>query len=133
MDVRSLASLYRSCDVLVAPSRAEAFCLPVLEAMASGLPSVVPDGGAMDDFCPEAARYSVRTEHVVGALPDGRRLGFLEPDPLSLRAQMRLAYADDAGRKEKGAHARVAATGFAWTRVTRWLVAQALAAQPSER
>src|SRR6185369_14552304 len=46
-----LAALYRACDVGVFPYRAEGFCMPILEAMAAGLPSIVPRFGAALDFC----------------------------------------------------------------------------------
>ncbi len=46
-----LAALYRSCDVAVFPYRAEGFCIPILEAMASGTPAIVPDFGACRDYC----------------------------------------------------------------------------------
>jgi glycosyltransferase involved in cell wall biosynthesis len=51
-----LASLYRACDVGVFPYRAEGFSIPILEAMACGLPSIVPNFGACLDFCrPESS------------------------------------------------------------------------------
>lgn len=46
-----LAALYRACNVGVFPYRAEGFCLPILEAMAAGLPSIVPRFGAALDYC----------------------------------------------------------------------------------
>ncbi len=48
---RDLAALYRACDVAVFPYRAEGFCIPILEAMASGTPAIVPDFGACRDYC----------------------------------------------------------------------------------
>jgi glycosyltransferase involved in cell wall biosynthesis len=43
--------LYAACDALVQPYRGEGFCLPIAEAMACGLPAIVPDRGAARDFC----------------------------------------------------------------------------------
>ena len=52
-----LASLYCSCQCLVAPYRGEGFGLPILEAMACGIPPIVPRGGATDDFVSEDSAY----------------------------------------------------------------------------
>lgn len=46
-----LAAVFRACDLMVHPYRGEGFGMPVLEAMATGLPVVVTSGGATDDFC----------------------------------------------------------------------------------
>jgi len=50
MSPEELASLYKACDCLVHPYRGEGFALPVLEAMACGLPVIVTAGGATSDF-----------------------------------------------------------------------------------
>ncbi|HEY1267253.1 MAG TPA: glycosyltransferase [Candidatus Binatia bacterium] len=55
-----LAALYRACDAGVFPYRAEGFCLPILEAMACGVPSIVPNRGACLDFCSEETSMLVR-------------------------------------------------------------------------
>ena len=54
-----LAALYRACDVGVFPYRAESFALPILEAMACGVPSIVPEFGACLDYCTAAASFRV--------------------------------------------------------------------------
>lgn len=46
-----LGSLYRACDAAVFPYRAEGFGIPILEAMACGVPPLVPRFGACLDFC----------------------------------------------------------------------------------
>ena len=45
-----MPGLYTACDCFVLPYRGEGFALPVLEAMACGLPVIVTAGGATDDF-----------------------------------------------------------------------------------
>lgn len=50
LDHQSLAVLYASCTVFVFPSVTETFGNVVLEAMASGLPCVIADGGGSKDF-----------------------------------------------------------------------------------
>lgn len=46
-----LKALYESCDVLVAPSCAEGFGLPLAEAMLSGLPVITTAWSGQLDFC----------------------------------------------------------------------------------
>ena len=46
-----LKSLYNQCDVLVAPSRAEGFGLPLAEAMLSNLAVITTGWGGQLDFC----------------------------------------------------------------------------------
>ena len=57
-----MAALYRACDVLVHPYRGEGFAMPVLEAMASGLPVIHTAGGPTDEFCPPQAGWRIRSQ-----------------------------------------------------------------------
>lgn len=66
-----LRDFYRAADVLVVPSLWESFCLPVVEAMACGLPVV-------------AARSTALPETVAGA-----GLTFTPDDPADLARQLR--------------------------------------------
>ena len=49
-----LAGLYANATVLVLPSQEEGFGLPAVEAMASGVPVIVSDGGALPEIVGEA-------------------------------------------------------------------------------
>ncbi|HMF19361.1 MAG TPA: glycosyltransferase family 4 protein, partial [Gemmataceae bacterium] len=49
-----LAEAYRGADVFVIPSLWEGFCIPVLEAMASGLPVVAARAGALPETVADA-------------------------------------------------------------------------------
>jgi len=50
----TLAGLYANATLFVLPSQDEGFGLPVLEAMASGTPVIVSDGGALPEIVDEA-------------------------------------------------------------------------------
>ena len=52
---RELARLYRGASVFVMPSRFEGFGIPVIEAMASGVPCVVSSHASLDDASGDAA------------------------------------------------------------------------------
>lgn len=51
MPEQDLKALYEYCDVLVAPSCAEGFGLPIAEAMLSGLPAITTNWSGQLDFC----------------------------------------------------------------------------------
>ncbi|HEX5308128.1 MAG TPA: glycosyltransferase [Solirubrobacteraceae bacterium] len=118
---RELADLYRSCDVLVHPYRGEGFAMPVLEAMACGLPSIVTAGGPTDEFCPADAGWRIRADR---ALFSTERVGdfdtvghpwVLEPDAAHLVELLRAAAACDATELERrGRAARAAAERYSW-------------------
>ncbi len=117
-----MPALYRAADVLVAPYRAEGFCLPVLEALACGVPSVVTAGGPTDEFVSDACAWRVASERVRFAaekLPGEYRPaadGFwLEPDPEALVTALRAAAGSEA-RARRAAAAREHAERCSWER-----------------
>ncbi len=50
LDDQQLNQLYNDCDVFVSPTRAEAFNLPCLEALACGKPVITTNFGGQTDF-----------------------------------------------------------------------------------
>lgn len=54
-----LKALYEQCQVLVAPSRAEGFGLPMAEAMLSGLAVITTGWGGQTDFCTHETAWLV--------------------------------------------------------------------------
>jgi glycosyltransferase involved in cell wall biosynthesis len=99
-----LASLYTACNCLAAPYRGEGFGLPVLEAMACGLPPIVPKGGATDDFVTDATGYRLPAREVpIHDMPDLCQSGLEFDIAISdVRAAMRAAFEDRADAQSRG-------------------------------
>jgi glycosyltransferase involved in cell wall biosynthesis len=119
-----VAALYRACDVLVHPYRGEGFAMPVLEAMACGLPAIVTNGGPTDEFLPDGAGWRIDARQVcfaedrVDTLPTHGRPWVLEPDRAHLVALLREAdAADDDELDARGRVGRAAAQSFSWATV----------------
>lgn len=121
----ALPGLYTACDCLVHPYRGEGFGLPVLEAMACGLPAVVTGGGATDDFATDEFAYrlpAVRQE--MGTHLSGLKLvesgWLLEPDAEALRERLRWIAAHRVEARAKGMKASVSVRrDWTWTRAAK--------------
>jgi len=114
-----MAALYRTCDALVHPYRGEGFGLPIAEAMASGLPVIVPDGGACLDFCDAQNAWLVPARRVDITpsewTPSVAGSWWLEPSRRGLSAAMRQVVGDPvlAARRGDAGRRRIVA-GFTW-------------------
>ncbi len=60
IDDGALAALMNACDILVQPSLAEGFGLPVAEAMACGLRVITSDGGALPEVAGDGGAVFAR-------------------------------------------------------------------------
>jgi hypothetical protein len=118
-----VASLYRAADVLVAPYRGEGFAMPVLEAMACGIPVIATAGGPTDEFCPPNAGWridSTRAEFPadrVDSLETIGRAWVLEPSHDHLVELLREVAGDPQARKARGAAGAAAAKTYGWDEV----------------
>ncbi|MCK4177611.1 glycosyltransferase [Aciditerrimonas ferrireducens] len=124
LDEQGLADLYRSCDVLLAPYRGEAFCLPVLEAMACGVPAVVTGAGGAMDFASSSTSWLVPCRETPMALgeefvPAAGRFTWFEPDLGALVELLRAVVGDEAGRQERSTAGIQQAAAFTWEKAAR--------------
>ena len=66
LSTKKLNVLYNSVDIYVSPYKAEAFNLPVLEAMATGIPVLITSGGSTDDFVPTSSDGAMLIDSQLG-------------------------------------------------------------------
>jgi hypothetical protein len=108
-----LGALYRSADCFVSPSRGEGWNMPLMEAMACGLPAIATDWGAHTEFLSEEIAYPLRIRKTVPAIakcPYYKGFSWADPDPEHLRFLLREVYEnrEEAARRGRAAAAEMA-------------------------
>ncbi|HKB64615.1 MAG TPA: glycosyltransferase family 4 protein [Pyrinomonadaceae bacterium] len=107
-----MVRLYNSCDAFVLPTRAEAWGLPITEAMACGLPVIVTQYSAPLDYLDRDCAYLIEVEKMVAVndsffFPVHLGLGeWAQPDINSLRRLMRHVFENPEEARAKGIRAR---------------------------
>ncbi len=66
-DDYDMPTLYRSADCFVTATRGEGWGMPILEAMACGLPAIATNWSAQTDFLNEKTGYPVEVEKLIDA------------------------------------------------------------------
>ncbi len=114
----SLARLYQRAHCFVLPTRAEGFGMPVLEAMATGLPVIVTRYSGHLDFCTDANSFLITNrglvENSVDCFPHYKS-EWGDPDPDHLISLMRFVHGNYDQALERGQQAcRDAHSQWTW-------------------
>lgn len=126
--VHQLGALYRSADCFVLPSRGEGWGLPILEAMACGLPVIATAWSAQTDFIHDGIAYPLGIEGLVPAeakCPYYEGFNWAEPSYEHLRALMRHVFENREEARRKGARASAEVLGkWTWRHSTEKIIRQ---------
>ena len=121
-----LGSLYRSADCFVSVSRGEGWDMPLMEAMACGLPAIATDWGAHREFVHAGIAYPLRVARTVPAVakcPYYAGFRWAEPDAEHLRHLLREVYENREEACGRGlAAAREMAERWTWGHAARRIV-----------
>ncbi len=113
-----LGSLYRSADCFVATSRGEGWDMPLMEAMACGLPAIATDWGAHREYFHPGVGYPLSIHGTVPAVArcaDYEGFRWAEPDGEHLRSLLREVYENRVEAAQRGAAAaREVAEKWTW-------------------
>jgi len=132
-----LGSFYRSADCYVSAGRGEGWDMPLMEAMACGLPSIATDWGAHTEFVHEGIAYPLRVRETIPAVakcPYYEGFRWADPDPEHLRALLReICDHPDEARQRGMAAAREMAQRWTWERSAEKIAARLKELDPSAR
>ena len=118
-----MGALYRSADCFVLPTRGEGWGMPVLEAMACGLPTIATAWSGPADFLHDGNGYPLNVQEMVKAkarCPYYAGFDWAEPDIEHLRFLMREVFDEPERAKERGlAAAAEVAANYTWEHTAR--------------
>ena len=100
-----MPALYRSADCFVLPTRGEGWGVPILEAMACGLPVIATDWSAQTEFMNADNAYPLRVRRLIPArakCPYYKGFKWADPDLEHLQYLMRHVYEHRREAREKG-------------------------------
>ena len=121
-----LGALYRSADCFVTASRGEGWDMPLMEAMACGLPAIATDWGAHHEFVHPGIAYPLAVRGTVPAVakcPYYEGFSWADPDPVHLRRLLREVYENQEEARRRGlAAAQEMAERWTWRNAARRIV-----------
>jgi GT2 family glycosyltransferase len=121
-----LGSLYRSADCYVSAGRGEGWDMPLMEAMACGLPSIATDWGAHTEFVHAGISYLLKTRGTIPAkalCPYYDGFSWADPDPEHLRFLLRHVFENrDEALALGGRAAEEMAKKWTWDHAARRIV-----------
>jgi len=121
-----LGSLYRSADCLVSAGRGEGWDMPLMEAMACGLPTIATDWGAHTEFVTQENSYPLRVNGTIPArakCPYYAGFEWADPDADHLRHLLRYVYEHrDEVRAIGDSAANEMAKKWTWSHTTKIIV-----------
>ncbi len=103
-----LGSLYKSADCFVMTSRGEGWGMPILEAMACGLPVISTHWSAPTAFMTEANSYPLQVKRLINAVakcPYYAGFKWADPDTDHLKFLLRHIFENQEEARKKGEHA----------------------------
>jgi hypothetical protein len=112
-----LGTIYRGADAFVLPTRGEGWGMPILEAMACGLPAIATPWSGPSEFLHEGVGYPIALRGLVPAdakCPYYEGFRWADPDPDDLVAKLRHVFAHREEARAKGA-AAAAEAAAKWT------------------
>jgi glycosyltransferase involved in cell wall biosynthesis len=95
---REMIELFQAADAYVSPYLGEGFNLPVLEAIACGLPAICTQGGSTEDFITSETALRIESEMRSLTTPEGQEKYYLMPDQDHLTVLMTQVIEDEHWR-----------------------------------
>ncbi len=123
-----LGQLYRSADCYVSAGRGEGWDMPLMEAMACGLPTIATDWGAHTEFVHEGIAYPLPVRGTIPAkalCPYYDGWSWADPDPEALERLLVEVFTRQAESRARGAAAAAEMLGkWTWRHAARRVIAR---------